>query len=165
MIKKFLNVFKVDKSKLTMEELKICEKALNISMIVFVILMVIIGTFIVLASKGITFGYVGVVIVALLCICLVVIAFNAGINNDIQKLENAKNNDLKAKSIITLIKEGKFDEIYCKDKELNKLLFDICLEKRNIEISIKEDNILIKTAEGIEILFKVENVNKFFGKI
>ena len=62
MIKKILNVFKVNKSKLTMEELKICKKALNISIIVFVISMVIIGTCIVLASRGITFGYVGVII-------------------------------------------------------------------------------------------------------
>lgn len=165
MIKKILNVFKVNKSKLTMEELKICKKALNISIIVFVISMVIIGTCIVLASRGITFGYVGVIVAAILCICLVVIAFNGDIQNDIQKLENAKSNDLKAKSIITLIKEGKFDEIYCKDKDINKLLFDISLEKRNIEISIKEDNIVIRTAEGTEIPLEVENVNKYFGKI
>lgn len=165
MIKKILNVFKVDKSKLTMEELQTCTKALNISMIIFVISIAIMGTLIVLASREITFGYVGVVVAAILCICMVVILFNAGINNDIQKLEDAKNNDLKAKSIIALIKEGKFDEIYCKDKDINKLLLDISLEKRNIEISIKEGNIVIKTAEGIEIPFKVENVNKYFGKI
>lgn len=163
MIRKILNVFKDDKSKLTMEELQVCVKALNIAMIVFVISMAIIGTCIVFASKGITFGYVGVVVAAILCICLVVIAFNGNIYNDIQKLENAKNNDLKAKSIITLINEGKFDEIYCKDKDINKLIFDISLEKRNIEISIKEGNIVIRTAEGIEIPFKVENVNEYFG--
>lgn len=162
MIKKFLNVFKVDKSKLTMEELKICEKALYISVIVFFISMVIMDTCIVLAYKGITFGYVGVVAAAILCICLVVIAFNGGIQNDIQKLENAKSNDLKAKSIITLIKEGKFDEIHCKDKDINKLLLDISLEKRNIEISIREGNIIIKTTDGIEIPLKVENVNDYF---
>ena len=165
MIKKFLNVFKEHKSKLTMQELQVCVKALNIATIVFVISMVIMMTCIVLASMEITFGFVGVVVDAILCICLVVIAFNGNIYNDIQKLKDAKNNDLKAKSIITLIKEGKFDRIYCKDKDINKLLFDISLEKRNIEISIKEDNIVIRTAEGIEIPLEVENVNKYFGKI
>lgn len=164
MIKKFLNVFKTDKSKLTMEELRICEKALNVSVIGFIIPMIIMGIIIV-SDGSITFGYIGLASVVLWCISAIVMVLNANINNDIQKLENAKNNDLKAKSILTLIKEGKFDEIYCKDKDINKLLFDISLEKRNIEISIKEDNIVIRTAEGIEIPFKVENVNKYFGKI
>lgn len=156
MIKKFLNVFKTDKNKLTMEELRICKKALNISMIVFVISMIIMGICIIFASKGITLGYTGVIVAAILCICLVVIAFNGNIYNDIQKLENAKN-------IIALIKEGKFDEVYCKDKDINKLLFDMSLVKRNIEISINEGNIIIRTADGIEIPLKVENVNAYFG--
>ncbi len=163
MIKKFLNVFKTDKNKLTMEELRICKKALNISMIVFVISMIIMGICIIFASKGITLGYTGVIVAAILCICLVVIAFNGNIYNDIQKLENAKNNELKAKNIIALIKEGKFDEVYCKDKDINKLLFDMSLVKRNIEISINEGNIIIRTADGIEIPLKVENVNAYFG--
>lgn len=165
MIKKFLNVFKFDKGKLTMEELKICEKALNILMIIGIISMIIMGICIVLTARGINVGYIGLVTAVIFCISLVVVTFNGNIYNAIQKLENEKNNDLKAKSIITLIKEGKFDEIYCKDKDINKLLFDISLEKRNIEISIKEDNIVIRTAEGIEIPLEVENVNKYFGKI
>lgn len=163
MIKKILNVFKANKSKLTMEELRICQKTLNISMIVFVISMIIMDICIIFASKGITFGFTGVVTATILCICLVVIAFNGDIYNDIRKLENAKNNDLKAKNIISLIKEGKFDEVYCKDKDINKLLFDMSLGKRNIEISIKEGNIIIRTADGIEIPLKVENVNAYFG--
>lgn len=165
MIKKILNVFKLDKSKLTMEELQICVKTVNISMIICIISTIIMGICIILTSNGITIGYIGLVATIIWCISLAVIGSSEDINNNIRKLENAKNNDLKAKGIIALIKEGKFDEIYCKDKDINKLLFDISLEKRNIEISIKEDNIVIRTAEGIEIPLEVENVNKYFGKI
>lgn len=162
MIKKFLNVFKFDKSKLTMEELKICVKIVNIAMILGIISMIIIGICIILTSNGITLGNIGVVAVVIWCISMAVIACGGDINSNIKKREDAKNNGLKAKKIIALIKENKFDEIHCKDKDINKLLLDISLEKRNIEISIREGNIIIKTTDGIEIPLKVENVNDYF---
>lgn len=73
MIKKFLNVFKVNKSKLTMEELEICLKILNISMIIFIILTILIGISMILTTIcGITLGYVGVVIVIIWTISLAI---------------------------------------------------------------------------------------------
>lgn len=155
MIKKFLNVFKINKSKLTMEELQICLKIQHVSIITFIISMIIMVVMITLNSKNIFFGCVGVVAVVIFCISLAVIAYSGDIYRDIQKLVDVK-------SIVAQIKEGKFDGIYCKDKDVNKLLFDICLEKGNIEISIKQGNIVVRTVDGVEIPLKVENVNDYF---
>ena len=162
MIKKFLNVFKINKSKLTMEELQICLKIQHVSIITAIISLIIMMVMITLNSKNIFFGCVGVVAAVMFCISLSVIVYSGDLYRDIQKLEDAKNNDLKAKSIVTQIKEGKFDGIYCKDKDVNKLLFDICLEKGNIEISIKQGNIVVRTVDETEIPLKVENVNDYF---
>lgn len=163
MIKKFFNVFRTNKSKLTMEELEICLKIANISVGIFSIstILVIISMMLVNVG-GIKLGCVGVVIFIAWIISFIIASFGSNTYGYIQKLEDIKNNDLKAKKIVTLIREGKFDEIYCKDKDINKLLLDISLEKRNVEISIKEGNIVV-TANGMEIPLKVDNVNDYFG--
>lgn len=163
MIKKFINVFKTNKSKLTMEELEICLKIANISAEIFIISTILIVISIILTTiGGIKLGCVGTVIVITWIISCMITCFGSNTSIYIQKLEDIKNNDLKAKKIVTLIKEGKFDEIYCKDEDINKMLLDISLEKRNVEISIKEGNIVV-TADGMEIPIEVDNVNDYFG--
>lgn len=162
MIKKFFNVFKTNKSKLTMEELEICSSIVNKALKIFVISMIIMAICIILSSKDIFIGILGTVAAIMFCTSLAIITFGADTDLNIQKLEEVKKYDLKAKNIINLIKEGKFDKIYCVDKDINKLLFDISLEKRNIEITIKEGNIVV-TADGMEIPLAVDNVNDYFG--
>lgn len=163
MIKKFFNVFRTNKSKLTMEELEICLKIANISVGIFCIstILVIISMMLVTVG-GIKLGCVGVLICITWIISFIIASFGSNTYGYIQKLEDIKNNDLKAKKIVSLIREGKFNEIYCKDKDINKMLLDISLEKRNVEINIKEDNIVV-TADGMEIPLAVDNVNDYFG--
>lgn len=163
MIKNFKNVFKLNKSKLTMEELQICLKVQKVSLITFIISMIIMFICIIAFPKGIVFCCIQTAIFIIWLISLILTANNQYIDIDIQKLEEVKKYNLKAKNIINLIKEGKFDKIYCVDKDINKLLFDISLEKGNIEISIEKGNIVIRTYDGIEIPLKVENVNDYFG--
>lgn len=155
MIKNFLNVFKIHKSKLTMEELKACSKIVNNAVKVFIISIITIIICIIFSSKNIAIGIIGIVAFMAFCISLSVCVFGDDIDLIILKLEKAKN-------IMNLIKEGQFDKIYCVDKDINKMLFDISLEKGNAEITVKKDKIIV-TVDGMEIPLEIDNVNDYFG--
>lgn len=78
-------------------------------------------------------------------------------------MEDAKNNELETEKIIALIKKGEFNKVYCKDKWINKLLFDIGIEEKEIEVTVKDNKIVVRTSMGVETELKVENVNEYFG--